>query len=200
MSDYSELKRLARRVIEIEALGGTEPIGNAWDELEAVATPDAVLALIAENERMAAELECPIRLARHSRQLVEKLKAENAGLRTGYKAYEQVNAELRAEVEALTMLLDTPHTDDWFEGVRLEAGHQIKRFGAEHDAGKSPADWFWLVGYLAQKAMNAQMSGDEYKAKHHTISTGAAMLNWFRAITGESNDMRPGISSPESHL
>lgn len=33
-----------------------------------------------------------------------ELLAENAGLHTGYKAYEQVNAELRAEVEKLRKL------------------------------------------------------------------------------------------------
>lgn len=31
----------------------------------------------------------------------DELRAENAGLRTGYQAYERVNAELKAEVEAL---------------------------------------------------------------------------------------------------
>lgn len=31
----------------------------------------------------------------------DQLRAEVAGLRTGYEAYEQVNAELKAEVEAL---------------------------------------------------------------------------------------------------
>jgi hypothetical protein len=31
----------------------------------------------------------------------DKLRAENAGLRTGYEAYERVNAELRGEVEGL---------------------------------------------------------------------------------------------------
>lgn len=104
-------------------------------------------------------------------------------------------ARLQAEVERLTALLDTPHTEDWFEGVKLESGHQIKRWGTEHDAGKTPADWFWLIGYLSQKAMTAQMAGDDTKARHHTISTGAAMLNWFRAIVGDSNAMRPGIDA-----
>ena len=37
-------------------------------------------------------------------QEVEALKAEVAGLRTGYEAYERVNAELKAEVEALRKL------------------------------------------------------------------------------------------------
>ena len=38
-------------------------------------------------------------------QEVEALKAEVAGLRTGYEAYERVNAELKAEVEAFRGLL-----------------------------------------------------------------------------------------------
>lgn len=56
MSDYSELKRLAQRVIDIEALDGGEPIGEAWGEFEAAATPAAVLALIAENEELVRYL------------------------------------------------------------------------------------------------------------------------------------------------
>jgi cell division protein FtsB len=72
--------------------------------------------------QLKAELDCPFRLARHSKRLVEQLRAqaeqydqalikmaaerdqlraEVAGLRTGYEAYERVNAELKAEVEGL---------------------------------------------------------------------------------------------------
>ena len=42
-------------------------------------------------------------------QEVEALKAEVAGLRTGYEAYEQVNAELKAEVEKLRKERDARH-------------------------------------------------------------------------------------------
>lgn len=56
MSDHSELNRLAQRVIDIEALDGGEPIGEAWGEFEAAATPAAVLALIAENEELGRYL------------------------------------------------------------------------------------------------------------------------------------------------
>ena len=52
MTDNTDLKRLAQRVIDIEALDGGEPIGEAWGEFEAAATPAAVLALIAENEAL----------------------------------------------------------------------------------------------------------------------------------------------------
>lgn len=102
---------------------------------------------------------------------------------------------LRAEVARLNALINTPTTDDWLSGVQLEAAHQIERWGAEHDAGKQPLDWFWLIGYLAQKAAMAAMAGDDTKAKHHTISTAAALLNWHRAIAGESAHMRPGIDA-----
>ena len=40
-------------------------------------------------------------LADHLWQEVEALRAEVAGLKTGYEAYERVNAELKAEVEGL---------------------------------------------------------------------------------------------------
>lgn len=107
----------------------------------------------------------------------------------------QLQAALRAErerAERLEWLLDTPHTDEWFEAVRVEAGHQIKRWGVEHDVGKEPQDWFWLLGYLVGKALRAAVDGDTEKAKHHTISSGAALLNWFRAMTGDSQVMQPG--------
>lgn len=100
---------------------------------------------------------------------------------------------LREENERLTDLLNTPHNDDWFEGVRIEAAHQVERWGADHDAGKGPLDWFWLIGYLGQKAAAAELAGDLNKAKHHTISTAAALLNWHRKLSGADNRMRPGI-------
>lgn len=137
MSQYDELKRLARRVIDIEALDGGEPVGEAWGEFEAVATPAAVLALIAENDstrkhwqnesnnvqalmaevlRLNAECEHAKLIGRiaynfdgYKAVLDERdqLRAEIAGLKTGYQAYERVNAELKAEVGALRGLTET---------------------------------------------------------------------------------------------
>lgn len=109
-------------------------------------------------------------------------------LATDYERLEQ-------ECERLRNLINTPHTDEWFEAVRLEAAHQIERWGSSHDEGKAPADWFWLLGYLGQKAMTAQMAGDDEKARHHTISSGAMLLNWFRSMVGDSGVMRPGIDA-----
>lgn len=105
---------------------------------------------------------------------------------------------IAAENKRLKSLINTPHTDEWFEAVRLEAAHQIERWGTEHDAGKTPADWFWLLGFLGGKALNAAITGNEDKAKHHTISSGAALLNWFRSMVGDSNLMRPGSRNNSS--
>lgn len=102
-----------------------------------------------------------------------------------------------AEIARLHALINTPHTHDFLEAVKLEMPHQRDRWGAEHDAGKTPADWFWLVGYLAGKALHALVSGNVEKAKHHVITTAAALGNWFLAITGESTSMRPGIDPPK---
>lgn len=72
MVDYSELKKLA------EAANSHFPEKEGlWNM---VCTPTVALELIAD---------------------IEQLKAEIAGLKTGYAAYEQVNAGLKAEVEAL---------------------------------------------------------------------------------------------------
>jgi hypothetical protein len=101
-----------------------------------------------------------------------------------------------ALAQARASVINSPETVDFVAGVPIEAAHQRERWGAEHDAGKSPFDWFWLIGYLAQKAADAATRGDHEKALHHTISTGAALANWHAAIAGKSTSMRPGIEPP----
>ena len=86
-------------------------------------------------------------------------------------------AKKTARIVRLESMINTPVTDDFIRGIRLEAAHQIERFGASHDAGKTPADWFWLLGYLAGKIVHALEQGDITKAMHHTISSAAVLLN-----------------------
>lgn len=104
-------------------------------------------------------------------------------------------AECARERDELKAALNTPETEDFFKGVELEAAHQRLRWPSELDAGKTHADWFWLVGYLAGKCLHAAIAGNTEKALHHTISTAAALANWHRAIQGVGN-MRPGIDTP----
>lgn len=105
-----------------------------------------------------------------------------------YEEYVRV----RTEAARLDALINNPHTDDFLEAVRLEAAHQRERWAADGDAGKTDADWFWLVGYLGGKAL---MKPE--KLLHHIITTAAACLNWHAHRTGASTVMRPGTDRTE---
>ena len=87
-------------------------------------------------------------------------------------------AFLQAEVNRLQTLLNSPEVNDFIAGVMIEAAHQRERWGGWHDAGKAPEDWFWLLGYLAGKALSAAKRGDQDKALHHIISSAAVLANW----------------------
>lgn len=68
-----------------------------------------VLRLKAENERQAAQFK-EWQASHHANYVAaagerDQLRAEVSGLKTGYEAYERVNAELKAEVELLRSLL-----------------------------------------------------------------------------------------------
>ena len=78
--------------------------------------------------------------------------------------------------------IKTPELEDFATGVVLEAQHQRARWPDGHDENKSPPDWFWTLGYLAQKAMTSQMAGDSEKAKHHLITSAALMANWHALL------------------
>lgn len=99
---------------------------------------------------------------------------------------------LQTEVDRLNAIINTPQKDDFLRAVSIEAEHQRQRWGNEHDAGKAPADWFWLVGYLAGKALHAHAAGDLQKTEHHIITAAAALRNWHLFMFGGTN-MRPGI-------
>ena len=102
-------------------------------------------------------------------------------------------------LQAIEREVNTPHTTEFLEAVKLEAAHQRQRWAAPHDAGKTDADWFWLVGYLAGKCLRCVITGDREKALHHTISSAAALANWYEAIKrdetgtgiGHDDDIRP---------
>jgi hypothetical protein len=109
-------------------------------------------------------------------------------------------SESQRRVRELEALINTPELDDFLKAVKLEAAHQVERWGAQHDAGKAPADWFWLLGYLSGKALAAAVKGDADKARHHTISSAAVLLNWHEQLSGRPRGMRPGIEPPKETL
>lgn len=71
-----------------------------------------------------------------------------------------------AEVDRLRAELNTPHTADFLDAVRIEAAHQRERWGVDHDAGKAPEDWFWLLGYLSGKALAAAKGARPRRFRH----------------------------------
>lgn len=106
-------------------------------------------------------------------------------------------AMARAAWEAAMVVINTPEVEQFDMAVPLEAAHQVTRWGAPHDDGKQPEDWFWLLGYLAGKALASAKAGDLQKAKHHCISSAAALRNWHAHLRAGITIMRPGIEEPK---
>jgi hypothetical protein len=120
-----------------------------------------------------------------------------------YRCEEKITTTLLVAAERLRQLdslINAPLIDDFLEGVRLEAAHQQERWGTDHDVGKSPEEWLWLVAYLCTKATQAARYGDVEKHRHHVITAGAALLNWHRHATGEMTAMRPGVDPASVHV
>jgi len=172
---------------------------RAFDALvrgQAEATPAPVVQQITDemlaagaHAWMTADIVDPARV----------FNAMNAASPAALKPAEAVQAgetSTTQELERLRALINSPHTEDFMSAVNLEAAHQQERWGAEHDEGKEPADWFWLLCYLSGKALAALIKGDKEKGLHHIISSGAMLLNWHRNVTGEMTGMRPGIATP----
>ncbi|MEW5709786.1 MAG: hypothetical protein AB1830_12920 [Pseudomonadota bacterium] len=118
-----------------------------------------------------------------------------AGKMTREKADAEI-AAIKAVLESLEAI-NRPELDDFMAAVVNEARHQRARWGAEHDAGKSPEDWLWLVAYLATKAAQAHRYGDRGKYLHHIITTAAACLNWHAYASGQ-DALRPE-ADPSRH-
>lgn len=90
----------------------------------------------------------------------------------------QALESLRKRNAELEALFNTPEISDFLRGVEVEAKHQRLRWDPDHDAQKQDEDWFWTLGYLAGKALQAQRSGDHDKHLHHLISSAALLSNW----------------------
>ena len=107
-------------------------------------------------------------------------------IRAGFPTLEDAHAEIGRRRD----LINTPLYQRFSRAVIREAIHQVERWGADHDQRKEPADWYWTLGYLAGKALQAHHSGDERKALHHTISSGALLLHWHAAVGGHKYSIR----------
>lgn len=96
--------------------------------------------------------------------------------------------EALAEVDRLTALLNTPEILDFVKAAHLEACHQRERWASEHDGEKGDADWFWLIGHLAAKAMHnppKHDTPDRDVRLHRIITVAAAACNWHAATLAQ---------------
>ncbi len=121
MTDYTDIQKAAAYAAQdtIKFADESEEM-RALQQFHEEASPETVLALIADLDeaRNGMKHSCAIRLKKEverleseavysaagfdaAREEISKRRAEVAGLKTGYEAYERVNAELKAENEAL---------------------------------------------------------------------------------------------------
>jgi len=122
MTDYTELKRLAAAIESCTSIPEEDEaawmrrttgraVGELLDELENFKAEvpkwtEREIKLIADNEALRGLYR--MHQQTETREMRD-LKAEIAGLRTGYEAYERGNAELKAEVEKLRKELAARH-------------------------------------------------------------------------------------------
>lgn len=118
-------------------------------------------------------------------------------------------AKLKADNARLDALLNTPELLDFSKAVVLEAAHQLERWDPNHDASKTDADWFWLIGYLAGKALHTPIGKDWAgiepkeileKRLHRIVTIAAAAANWHAHTLRELNAETSAQNQSEASL
>jgi len=109
-------------------------------------------------------------------------------------ASEDERERLSSRVRELLATINAPEIIHFAHAVEIEAAHQRERWGSDHDVGKTDADWLWLIGFLASKALH-NPGGSEEKRLHRIVTVAAAACNWHASRLGKTN-MRPGIDPP----
>ena len=146
----------------------------------------------AENARLASAikgLQWPTK-GWDSKVSLAKAESDAEQALSSSNALDYWKGEIR---KAKAEVLNHPEISNFVKGVIIEAQHQRERWGSEHDGGKSPEDWLWLIAYLATKATQANRYGDQEKYLHHIITAAAACANWHANVTGSDSSMRPGL-------
>jgi hypothetical protein len=161
---------------------------------------DSRLDLIFKIHRLAEEYVGPRPIDAQPEEDLEAIEDSIAGAQSERDEYRRERDELRDERDRLQALINTPRTDDFFDAVRIEAAHQVERWGTEHDAGKRAEDWIALLTYLTGKAPRAYYEANAEKMKHHIVTIAAVCLNWLRNVNGESTLMRPGVAPRDSEF
>jgi hypothetical protein len=97
----------------------------------------------------------------------------------------QEKSELKAEVERLRAIVDSPDPKDFFTASNLEAKFQRVLWGDGIDPtafGRgTDADWVGLVMYLCGGAAKTADS-DREKKLHRITAAAAALANWHKMV------------------
>ncbi|WP_449103789.1 hypothetical protein [Pseudomonas veronii] len=153
MSQYDELQKAAKYAAQdtIKFADEDEEM-RALQQFHEEVDPETVLALIVDLDeaRDGMKHSCAIRLKKQIEQLEterDQLRAEVAGLKTGYEAYERVNAELKAENERLRYQIGVLQSDanSWQSGYDVGRHMGTKTVWAERRAVRKDAERYrWL--------------------------------------------------------
>ncbi|AYG07740.1 hypothetical protein D7M10_11845 [Pseudomonas fluorescens] len=216
MTDYSKLKRLAEnylRLIDDEDSDAWMEASDAYDDASGA---DTVLALIAENERLEAInnqmilLECNGGAAQAAINLLaerDKLRAEVVGLRTGYEAYEQVNAGLKAENQRLRAGMKGDYDlDAWLdwtqeaEGLRKEADKWkiVQRAGDQLLADEGRAAIWSACSRILISVASELNSGRSVVTEEGVTSSGVEIGDWrvtVERINGANQGVEPDLDT-----
>lgn len=185
-----DLATLARELSDKAILAGVGYLLNArkMEAVESVILRALATLSDAHTRELAAKDANVTKLAQGFNEVLALKDVEISALRAENSRLTAELAQVRAERDRLHALVNSPELIDFQKAVVLEAAHQRERWGSDHDAGKTEADWFWLLGYVAGKALSKPE-----KRLHHIITTAAVCANWHAATMGLT-DMRPGIS------
>ncbi|WP_346395225.1 hypothetical protein [Pseudomonas syringae] len=142
----AEIRTLVSAGIQIERTEAEDLLGHN-DHLTELCEARARLVLRAESESETLRGLYQIHKETETREMRD-LKAENAGLKTGYEAYERVNAELRAECESLREIMslvtsEIPHSKSVRPGNAPGHCHSVPGVWDEDNGEKAGKECAW---------------------------------------------------------
>ena len=167
MVDYSELKQLAEAAPEGPWFGPEYAPGTSY-------VFDVDLGTLLHYESIESEQDACLRyVAAANPAAVLALIAENDGLKTGYEAYEQVNAGLKAEVEAM-------------RAGRQQSSRLIENLQAELDEAKQfqPIGEACLSNRDTLRASLGLKLGDHLHEHVELLRKDAERYRWLRDHCG----------------
>lgn len=99
------------------------------------------------------------------------------------------NEYLKKENDRLTELLNNPEIEDFIKGVRLEASHQLERWGIDREESAPPHHFILVFNKILGKMAVDIFNKDIDKFKHHCIAVAAEMHNIHRQTKKESTEI-----------